>query len=150
MRTLLILLALSPTCLLAACGGDDTESTASAPTATSTPAAASGGGATTVKASEFKFDPATLSAKAGKVKLTLDNTGQFEHELVVLKTDAKPDALKVSGDKVGEDDSVGEIGEIKGGATKSHTFDLKPGHYVYVCNIPTHYGKGMRGELVVK
>jgi uncharacterized cupredoxin-like copper-binding protein len=149
MRKLLILLVLSPACLLAACGGDDSETTASAPKATSTPAADSGG-ATTVKASEFKFDPATLNVKAGKVKLTLDNTGQFEHELVVLKTDAKPGALKVSGGKVSEDDSVGEIEELKGGATKSHTFDLQPGHYVFVCNIPTHYGKGMRGELVVK
>jgi uncharacterized cupredoxin-like copper-binding protein len=51
---------------------------------------------------------------------------------------------------VSEDASVGEISETDGGAFKSHTFNLKPGHYVFVCNIPGHYANGMRGELTVQ
>jgi uncharacterized cupredoxin-like copper-binding protein len=42
------------------------------------------------------------------------------------------------------------ISETEGGASKSHTFDLKPGNYVYVCNIPGYYEKATRGQLVVK
>ena len=46
--------------------------------------------------------------------------------------------------------SVGAIEETKGGASASHEFDLKPGHYVFICNVPGHYAAGMNGEIDVK
>ena len=108
-------------------------------------------GAATVTATDFHFSADRIQARAGKVELTLRNAGKAEHELVVLRTSAEPGALKVSAaGRVSEAASVGEISETKTGVSKSTAFDLKPGRYVYVCNIPGHYTSGMRGVLVVK
>jgi uncharacterized cupredoxin-like copper-binding protein len=108
-------------------------------------------GRATVTSTEFKFSASAIDAPAGKLRLTLDNSGKIEHELVLLKTSAAPGSLKVAANgRVSEAASVGEVSEIKSGVSKSTTFDLKPGRYVYVCNIPGHYGQGMRGALVVK
>jgi uncharacterized cupredoxin-like copper-binding protein len=164
----LLLPALAATALtLSACGSDDSKDSGSAATpAASTPAAsspaassptadasmsfdASASGEVTVKATEFAFSPMDITAKAGKLKITMNNDGDAPHELVILKTDEAADKLEVSNGRVKEDDSVGEIAEIDGGKTASHTFDLKPGKYVIVCNVPGHYMKGMRGTLVV-
>ena len=101
-------------------------------------------------ASEFKFAPAAITAKAGKVKVALDNKGDTEHEFVLLKTNQAAGALSVKGGRVSEAASVGEISETKAGQTATHTFHLKPGKYVYVCNIPGHYQQGMHGTLTVK
>ena len=108
-------------------------------------------GRATLTSTEFKFSASAVDAPAGKLKITLDNAGKIEHELVLLKTSATPGALKVAADgRVSEAASVGEVSETKSGVAKSTTFDLKPGRYVYVCNIPGHYAQGMRGVLVVK
>ncbi len=150
---------------LAACGSsNDTKSTTSAAAAapatttaaaTATPAATPSPAAATtdptITANEYAFAPTDLTVKAGKVKLTLKNSGKIVHEVVVLKTDQAADALKVgSSARVSEKDSVGEVSETAPGATKTSTLDLKPGKYVLVCNIPGHYSLGMRGTLTVK
>jgi len=109
------------------------------------------GGKVTVTSTEYAFAPKVITAKAGKVEITLDNKGAIPHELVVLKTPADPGSLKVGADqRVSEKASVGEVPKIAAGKARSATLDLKPGTYVYVCNIPTHYGDGMRGVLTVK
>jgi uncharacterized cupredoxin-like copper-binding protein len=128
------------------------KAAAQAPTAPARPAALdASSGKATVTATDLKFSAASIEAPAGKVQLTLRNAGKVEHELVVLKTNADPASLKVNGGgRVSEAASVGEISETAAGATKSTTFDLKPGRYVYVCNIPGHYAGGMHGTLVVK
>lgn len=131
--------ALSSSLLLAACGDEKTADTAAASS-----------GPTTITATDFAFSEKSLTEKAGDVALTLKNDGKAPHELVVLKTDTAADALPVTGGRVSEDDAVGEIAEVEGGATGEHTFALTPGTYVYVCNIPGHYGKGMRGTLTVE
>jgi uncharacterized cupredoxin-like copper-binding protein len=46
--------------------------------------------------------------------------------------------------------SSGEIPEQEPGKSASHTLMLKPGAYVYICNVPGHYAAGMRGTLTVK
>lgn len=142
--------------VLAGCGGDDNgsndsaASTPAATTQTATSTAAAPSRDLTFKATEYAFSPSTTTAKAGKVKLTMVNDGAMEHELVVLKTDTPADQLPVSNGRVSEKDSVGEISETAAGKTASTTLDLKPGTYVYVCNIPGHYQAGMRGTLTVK
>jgi uncharacterized cupredoxin-like copper-binding protein len=117
---------------------------------TSSASVAASGGKVTIDATEFAFAPKAITAKAGKLAITLDNKGKTQHELVVLKTSASPATLKVSGGRVSESDSVGDVSETAGGASKSKTLDLKAGSYVYVCNIPGHYGDGMYGTLTVK
>jgi uncharacterized cupredoxin-like copper-binding protein len=147
-------LALVSGCGSSSSGDSSSASTPSSPT-TSAPAASTGtaaaGGKFTVVGTEYAFAPSSISAKAGKVKITLDNKGAIPHELIVLKTSADPGSLKVGQDqRVSEKGSVGEVSEIPGAATKTATLDLKPGKYVYVCNIPTHYADGMHGQLTVK
>lgn len=147
------LLPLAAVGLLAGCGGDDDDGGSAAtttPPAATTAAPATSSRDLTVTTTEFKFAPSTLSAPAGKVKFTLQNQGQAEHELVVLKTNTAAGSLKATGGRVSEADSVGEVSETKAGATKSATLNLKPGRYVFVCNIPGHYQGGMRGVLTVK
>jgi uncharacterized cupredoxin-like copper-binding protein len=155
LRTPLLAAITASALILVACGSDSNSDGTSA-TTTTTPSAtaksgavAAKGGKITVDSTEFKFDPTQITADAGKLSITLDNKGKIEHELVVLKTDESPDALPVSGQRVSEDAAVGEVSETKAGATKTETIDLKPGSYVFVCNIPGHYEDGMRGTLTV-
>jgi uncharacterized cupredoxin-like copper-binding protein len=129
---------------LSACGSDDKKSS-------STPAAGvSSQTTTTITAKEFAFSPATIDAKAGKVRIALKNAGKFPHELEIIKTDKAPDALEVKGKRAVATDDIGEISTIQGGETKTGTFDLQPGNYIYICNIPGHYADGMHGKLTVK
>jgi plastocyanin len=109
------------------------------------------GGKVTVIGTEFKFDPAALSSKPGKIQVTLDNQGAAPHEIVFIKTDADEGSLTPGSDgTVPEKGAVGEVSAIPGGQTKTATVAFKPGHYVYVCNVPGHYQSGMHGTLVVQ
>ena len=89
------------------------------------------------------------SAPAGKVKFTVTNSGTVIHEFVVLKTKVPFDKLPVTKNRISEAKSVGEIGDIGKGKTKSKTFKLKAGKYVLVCNIAKHYQLGMRAPFTV-
>jgi plastocyanin len=158
MRRALVLLVSATTAagLLAGCGSDsnsssgDGASTPTQPAAETSNAVSAADGKVTVDANEYAFDPKAITAKPGKLEITLDNKGKIPHELVVLKTDEAPGSLKISGGRVSEDASIGEVSEIDGGGSKSATVDVQPGKYVYVCNIPGHYGDGMRGQITVK
>lgn len=119
----------------AACGGGEE-------------AAGGGGGSTVnVKLNDFSIAPDVSSVGAGSVTFVAENAGPSEHELVVLETDLAPDALPVEGGAVEEEasgiEAIGEIEEFEAGAEESATFDLAAGHYVLICNIPGHFGKGM-------
>ena len=46
--------------------------------------------------------------------------------------------------KVSETKSVGEVGNVPKGKTRTKTLTLKKGNYVLVCNIAKHYEMGMR------
>ena len=154
--TTLAVLAAMAAPVLAGCGSDSDSDSSTAAGTTTQPAAtaksaavAADAGKITVGSTEYAFDPSAITADAGKLSITLDNTGKVPHEIVVLKTDEAADALKVSGGRVSEDASVGEVSETDGGTKKTETIDLKAGKYVYVCNIPGHYKDGMRGTLTV-
>jgi uncharacterized cupredoxin-like copper-binding protein len=43
--------------------------------------------------------------------------------------------------------NVGETGDMKAGASKMLTIDLKTGHYAVVCNLPGHYAMGMHQDF---
>jgi uncharacterized cupredoxin-like copper-binding protein len=123
---------------------------AKAPMTAANAAVAAGAGKLTVTTTEYAFAPTAITAKSGKLKITLDNQGKLPHELVVLRTDQAAAALPASGGRVSEKTSVGEVSETAAGTTKSATVTLKPGKYVFVCNIPGHYQDGMRGTLAVQ
>lgn len=133
--------------VLAGCGDDKDDSAGATP--------ASGEGATVVQADvkEFSLVLSSEEVKAGSVTIEAHNKGTIVHELVIFKSDAAIDALPQVDGKVPEDDPnvafVDEISEFDAGASASGTFDLDPGKYILICNIPAHYEQGMRAALTV-
>jgi uncharacterized cupredoxin-like copper-binding protein len=143
---------------LTACGSDTADKAAdkagkaakSAKQKVTEAAGASGDRALSVGMRDFEFEPSTLTATAGKVTVTVHNKGQQPHEFVLLRTDARPGAIPIKNGEASEAGSVGEIGEQDPGKSGQHTFKLKAGRYVFVCNVDGHYKLGMRGALLVR
>jgi uncharacterized cupredoxin-like copper-binding protein len=52
--------------------------------------------------------------------------------------------------RASEAGAVGEIAAQKPGRSATRTFRLKPGKYVYICNVAGHHQSGMYGRLVVR
>jgi plastocyanin len=139
MRRLTILLV-GATLMVAGCGGDDEKAASgsdSTPTPTATEAAASGGGGENITIaadkSALKFDKSDLTAKAGKVTITMDNPSDLPH------------AVEIEGNGVEEE---GET-VTKGGKSIA-TADLKAGTYDFYCPVGNHRAAGMEGKLTVK
>jgi plastocyanin len=126
---------------LAGCGSSDKSSSSSSdstatPTATATQAASSGGGGENLKlsadATALKFDKTKLSAKAGKVTLTMDNPSDIPHAVAI-----EGKGVDVDGKTV-----------MKGGVSTASA-DLKPGTYEFYCPVDGHKAAGMKGTLTV-
>lgn len=115
-------------------------------------------------ANEFTLSVSPGSTAAGDVTFAVMNAGAIEHELVVLQTDLAfdklpivdagdpPAAVATGANKVDEANNVGETGEpnLKPGEARSFTIKgLASGAYVLVCNLPGHYGGGMRAAFTV-
>ncbi|GEM_PF-1343654 len=114
------------------------------------------GDTTTVQVAEqeFALKPSVISVPAGTVSFSVMNQGKVEHELVVVKTDLPPTGLVLEEDNTVAEDTpqqkaVGEVEEVAPGSVKTSTFDLAPGRYVLLCNIPGHYKAGMAASLEV-
>ena len=75
-----------------------------------------------------KFNKTTLTAKAGKVTITLTNTAGVPHNIAIKG--------KATGKVV-----------TKGTSTASAT--LKKGTYTFLCTVPGHAASGMKGTLKV-
>lgn len=126
----------------AGCGGDDNSSSSSSSSGsdTSTTEQSSGGGggaAQTLKISAdpggaLKFDKSSLTAKAGKVTIVMDNPSSLPH------------AVEIEGNGVEE---AGDTVE-KGGVSKA-TATVKAGTYDFYCPVDGHRAAGMEGKLTV-
>jgi plastocyanin len=100
--------------------------------------ATSSGGATALKVSAdpggaLKFDKSELSAKPGKVTITMDNPSTVPH------------AVGIRGNGVDKDGKT--VG--KGGVSTA-TANLKAGDYEFYCPVDAHAEAGMKGSLTVK
>jgi plastocyanin len=99
---------------------------------------ATGGGgagealALTADKSELKFDKTSLSAKAGKVTVSMKNPAAIPHD------------VSIEGKGV---DQKGKV--VKTGGTSTVTADLKPGTYTFYCSVDAHRQAGMQGKLTV-
>lgn len=128
----------------AGCGGDDNSSSSSSSSSsgsdTSTTEQSSGGGggaAQTLKISAdpggaLKFDKSSLTAKAGKVTIVMDNPSSLPH------------AVEIEGNGVEE---AGDTVD-KGGVSKA-TATVKAGTYDFYCPVDGHRAAGMEGKLTV-
>jgi plastocyanin len=131
---------------VAGCGGDDDDnggggggSSGAATTTESSGGGASsgGGGGQTLKIAAdpggaLKFDKSSLTAKAGKVTIVMDNPSDVPH------------AVEIEGNGV---ESKGDT-VTKGGVSKA-SGELKAGKYEFYCPVDGHKEAGMKGELTV-
>jgi len=106
------------------------------------PAAA---GKVDVKLGEMFVRPNAQVVRAGKVTLTVANTGKLTHEMIVERT---PVTLDPSG-KANEGHSSGEVPELQPGKSGNVTLQLKPGTYQLFCNVPGHYAAGQHTNITV-
>src|SRR3954466_11005118 len=92
--------------------------------------------------------PATLPA--GRVDLSVDNTGPDDHELIIVHTSKRlprrRDALTINEDAL-ERQTVGVI--EPGMGTRHLELDLHPGRYVMFCNMEGHFLGGMHRQFRV-
>ena len=88
--------------------------------------------AVTLTTTEFKFDPATITAAPGQtINLTLKNTGSVAHTFVLAAANVKV--------------------TVDPGKTATQTFTAPAaGSYDFTCDIAGHKDAGMTGKLVVK
>jgi uncharacterized cupredoxin-like copper-binding protein len=147
-----------------ACGGGGSRygsSSTTAPTAADASTSPSGAvqGASTsgtqldVTEKDFGIALDEQSANRGNITFHVTNEGPTTHEFVVFKTDAAPGALPVNDNKVDEEAQevthIDEVEDIAMGESKDLSVSLDPGNYVLICNLPAHYGLGMRAALHV-
>jgi plastocyanin len=127
---------------VAGCGGDDDSSSggggsSSGGSSSGGGASSGGGGGETLKIAAdaggaLRFDKSSLSAKAGKVTIVMDNPSSLPH------------AVEIEGQGVeAKGDTVAKGGVSKAGAK------LKPGKYEFYCPFDAHKQKGMKGTLTV-
>jgi uncharacterized cupredoxin-like copper-binding protein len=88
---------------------------------------------------------------AGATTFEVANVGAIAHEFVVIRTDLAADALPVTGNAVDLSalDVIADSDEFAAGTGGTVTADLLEGSYVLICNVPGHYGLGMRTALTV-
>lgn len=112
---------------------------------------------------EWKITLSPSTGAAGEITFTIDNTGEKDHEFVVVKTDLAPDALPTiaEGDEAGTVDeegagieAMGEEEDILAGTDNTVLkLTLTAGHYVIFCNVHdedlVHYQKGMHTDFTV-
>jgi uncharacterized cupredoxin-like copper-binding protein len=106
---------------------------------------------------QWSVTPATTAFSAGPVTFMVTNQGTIPHEFVVLRTktqaaDIPVESFEGESGRIDEDtagENVGETGDMAAGATKTVMVDLKPGHYVFFCNLPAHYSSGMHVDVTV-
>jgi len=149
------LLAAATVLVIGTACSDSGSSTASA--AATQPSSAPVATDVGVNLNQWSVAPTKTSLPAGQVTFAVTNEGTIPHEFVVLKTDTEAADVAIGKfegepDRINEDTSgnnVGETGDLEPGATKSLTLDLKPGHYVFLCNLPAHYQSGMHVDVTV-
>ena len=140
---------------VAACGGGSSSSSSAAgastssatssaagtgtSSATSSSAAAAGGASSNLAiaanpSGSLSYDKKSLSAKAGKVTITMTNMSPVGHNITIQQ---------------GTNGAVlGSTPTFQGG-TKSVSLNLKAGKYPFYCSVPGHRAAGMVGTLTV-
>lgn len=116
----------------------------------------------TVKGSEFKFDPSTISWKANQpVQLVFQNTGTSDHNLDLSALPAKDvtvdlsQAGSISADATSKAQQDAQAGKVflEAAPGKQATATFTPttaGTYSFSCTVPGHKEAGMVGTVTVQ
>jgi plastocyanin len=131
---------------LAACGSSSSGSSSTASTSTAgqtqskVQSSATTGTALALAPVEkgedhLSFSKKTLTAKAGKVTITVANASSNEY----------PHGIAIEGNGVDKDGAI-----VHPGGTSTVTVNLKPGTYTFYCPVHNHEKYGMKGTLTVQ
>ena len=135
MRRLTLIAAIA-VLAFAGCGGDD-EEPASGGSSGGSSSSSGGGGENLAIAADpggaLKFDKTELTAKAGKVTITMDNPSDVPHAVEI-----EGNGVEAKGKTVGK------------GAKSIATADVKAGTYDFYCPVGNHRSAGMEGKLTVE
>jgi uncharacterized cupredoxin-like copper-binding protein len=106
----------------------------------------------TVKERDFRVSAPKVVAP-GPVHLNVVNKGPVAHELIVALTGGGklpigPDGINVDEERL----EVREVAELEPEEPGSHSLqvNLRPGHYVLLCNMAGHFKGGMHTEMLVR
>ena len=94
------------------------------------------------------------SLKEGSIKITLTNSGNLEHNMILLN-DENYENLELTDDASMADetklDILGKISSLQPGESGELTIEnIKPGTYAFICNTPGHYQLGMVNKIIVE
>jgi len=140
LRILVVSSAILGAVLVSGCGGSGNSAKTSPPV---------------IRVSESDFHisaPSTL--KAGEYTFRVHNKGPTDHEFIIApaptgRLPLRPDGLTVD-EEAFERVEPGSLEPGAPGAVRNLTVDLKPGRYVFFCNMEGHYMAGMHTDLVVQ
>jgi plastocyanin len=134
----LLILSVAGLVTVAGCGSSNSSSTSTGggtATGSGGAAAPSGGGgqhlALSADPQQLKFNTNKLTAKAGKVTITMTNPSGLQHNIAIKG------GVSAQGDVVGQ------------GGKSVVSVTLKPGKYTFYCAVDGHEAAGMNGELDV-
>ena len=107
----------------------------------------------TITEHDFHINAPT-ALKAGRYTFVVHNEGTTDHELLIApdaggQLPLRADGLTVDEEAV-ESKEPGALEPGSPGAVRSLTVTLRPGRYVFFCNMEGHYMAGMRSEVVVQ
>jgi uncharacterized cupredoxin-like copper-binding protein len=109
-----------------------------------------------VMMTDYTFGLTPERIRPGEVTFLVENDATTTlHQLVMVKTylpaDELPDAVPGRMLDAGADvfTLVGAVSDLDPGQAGVLKAWLEPGHYVYLCDTPGHYRRGMYGEFTV-
>jgi uncharacterized cupredoxin-like copper-binding protein len=137
------LAACAGVCTALALGGCGSDSRAARPHAA----------AVSVSERDFHISAPTR-VPAGEVVLDVHNEGPDQHELIVVpgswqQLPLRRDGITVDEEAVGAAEP-GSLEPGEPGTSRQLRLDLKPGRYVFFCNMEGHFMGGMHAEVVVQ
>ncbi len=101
----------------------------------------------------YIIDLSTDHVPSGQVTFHITNQAtDMMHEFIVIKTDKPSDQLPTNEIGHVKEEAINIIDsreDIFFGTTVNMQLNLKPGHYVFICNLPEHYQAGMNVGFTV-
>lgn len=106
-----------------------------------------------VKESDYRIVLRPARIHAGRVRITVDNLGPANHELILVHAlraglPVRTDGLTVNEEAL-QSDEVAALEPAVPGTIRHLDVDLPKGDYEVFCNMAGHYMGGMRAFLVV-